>query len=101
MPFSFASSSSGGKCVRQARKRGAGQENDKLLASYEKRVNSDWGRASRMPGWTEMTARTEWRRSKTAMSDGEDGGLTGKGVRRQLGGDGWKERRRRGRGRAD
>lgn len=36
--------------------------------------------AGRLEGSTEMMARTEWRTEPT-MSDGEDGAMTGKGVR--------------------
>lgn len=52
-----------------------------LLASYEESVNSEAAvLAGRLEGSTEMMARTEWRTEPT-MSDGEDGAMTGKGVR--------------------
>lgn len=52
-----------------------------LLTSYEKSVNSDAAvLVGRLHGLTEMMARTEWR-AKPTMSDGEDGEMTGKGVK--------------------
>lgn len=52
-----------------------------LLVSYEKSVNSEAAvLVGRLAGSTERMARTEWR-PKPTMSDGEDGEMTGKGVR--------------------